>query len=477
MMKNEMRREIVREPEECRELPRTENSYPFGAADRLVEPIRLEEYGFEEHEYLLKGHSHVYEWKEGMRYPEVRTESAPYGTRILVRRPSVPKDFHGVVVVELMNWASKYDRTIPGWGHCFDYYLSRGIAWIGVAVRDVALEAMKRFDPIRYRELDFKNPQPPELRGEPADSYGRCNIENENGLIWDMLSQLGVLLKSDTKENPMYGFPVQKVMATGATAGDLSAYLCGIHPLHRNCKNRPIYDGFLIYMTGAPGGINQETNKNSELDERNKYYSEVPFIHVLTTGDMVGGGFHPDWAYMQRRPDADEEGKKLCRYELAGCGVRAGYDKIRCVCREDVEKSNTPWKETANYEYEYPVRYILRAATERLIEWMNDGIAPPHSPLLETERDYPDTRFLRDSVGNTLGGVRLPYVDAPLYRFQEEGGAVRLSDEEILGLYENKEKYLERVIDSCIKAYEGRWILKEDVPKIILEAVNERFPA
>ena len=268
MMKNEMRREIVREPEECRELPRTENSYPFGAADRLVEPIRLEEYGFEEHEYLLKGHSHVYEWKEGMRYPEVRTESAPYGTRILVRRPSVPKDFHGVVVVELMNWASKYDRTIPGWGHCFDYYLSRGIAWIGVAVRDVALEAMKRFDPIRYRELDFKNPQPPELRGEPADSYGRCNIENENGLIWDMLSQLGVLLKSDTKENPMYGFPVQKVMATGATAGDLSAYLCGIHPLHRNCKNRPIYDGFLIYMTGAPGGINQETNKNSELDER-----------------------------------------------------------------------------------------------------------------------------------------------------------------------------------------------------------------
>ena len=71
-----------------------------------------------------------------------------------------------------MNYASKYDRSIPGWGHCYEYYLERGMAWIGVAIRDVALEAMKRFDPERYGELGYPNPLPPEERGEPAKSYG-----------------------------------------------------------------------------------------------------------------------------------------------------------------------------------------------------------------------------------------------------------------------------------------------------------------
>lgn len=466
-------REIMKAPNECIELPRTADSIPFGAADRLVEPINLANYGFEEREFLIKGFSHVYEWNEGEKQPTIQTESAPYCTKALVRLPSNPEDFSGTVVVELLNWASKYDRPIPGWGQCFEYYLSRNIAWIGLSVRDVALEAAQRFDPIRYADLGFKNPKPEELRGTPATSYGKTNLENENGLIWDAISEFGILLKSDSNQNPLHGYNVKNVIATGATAGDLSAYIAGFHPMHRTSNNEPIYDGFLMYMTGAPGGVNQETNKNSETDPRNLYYSEVPFIHVLTTGDMLGGGFHPDWAFMQRRPDADETAKKLVRYEIAGCGVRSGYDKHRCVCQEDVEKSNTPWKESVNYLYEYPVRYILRAANECLIKWIEDGITPPHSPLLETTGSYPDAEYIRDVAGNTCGGIRLPYVDVPLYRFNEEGGAERLSADTIKVLYHSKEEYLEKVIDSCFKAVEGRWLLPEDAKKIIIEASNE----
>ena len=202
----------------------------------------------------------------------------------------------------------------------------------------------------------------------------------------------------------------------------------------------------------------------------------MPFIHVLTTGDMLGGGFHPDWAFMQRRPDADEPGKKLVRYEIAGCGVRSAYDKHRCVCQADVEKSNTPWKESVSYLYEYPVRYILRAANECLIKWIEEGITPPHSPLLETTGSYPDVEYVRDAAGNTRGGIRLPYVDAPLYRFNEEGGADRLPASIIKTLYRSKEEYLEKVIDSCFKAVEERWLLPEDAKKIIIEASNEPLP-
>lgn len=466
----------VHPPKECRELPRSETSYPFSAADRLVEPVELSEYGFEEREFMIKGQSNVYEWPVGQDSPTIRTKDAPYCTRILIRRPADPAKFNGIVVVEPMNYASKYDRSIPGWGHCFEYYLEHGIAWIGVAIRDVALEAMKRFDPERYQELSYSNPLPPEERGEPAKSYGYTSKDSENGLIWDMLSQLCALLKSDSPENPMAGYSVKKVMATAASGGDLSCYVRAVHPLHCLEDEKPVYDGFLIYMTGAPGMINQVTPKLQETDPRCIYYSEVPFIHVLTTGDMVGGGFHPDWAYMQRRPDADEPGKKLHRYEIAGCGVRAGYDKRRCVCREDVEKSQTPWREDVYYEYEFPVRYILRAATEALIRWMNDGVEPPHSPLLEFEGVYPDTTFVRDEVGNTKGGIRTPYVDAPLYVYREEGGAKRLPDETIRRLYKNKEDYLGKVIRSTVKAVQDRFLLAEDSVKIILEAVQESFP-
>ena len=249
-------REIMKAPNECTELPRTADSVPFSAADRLVEPINLVDYGFEEKEFLVKGFSHVYEWNEEEKQPTIQTENAPYCTKALVRLPSNPENFSGRVVVELLNWASKYDRTIPGWGQCFEYYLSRNIAWIGFSVRDVALEAAQRFDPSRYADLGFKNPKPEELRGTPATSYGKTNLENENGLIWDAISEFGILLKSDSKQNPLYGYDVKNVIITGATAGDLSAYIAGFHPMHRTSNNEPIYDGFLMYMTGAPGGVN-----------------------------------------------------------------------------------------------------------------------------------------------------------------------------------------------------------------------------
>ncbi len=460
-------------PEYCRDIPITETSWPLGAAHRLVEPIDLSEYGFAENEYILGGKANVYEWPENRKLPSVRTPECPYASRMLVRKPAKPEDFSGTVVVELLNWASTYDRTIPGWGHCYEYYLSRGIAWIGLTVRERVFPVLKRFDMARYSELSFDNPLPEDERKDPANSYGPSNRDSENGLCWDMISQLGALLKSDRKDNPFNGFQVKTVIATAATGGDLSAYASGIHPQDCLESGAPVYDGFLIYMTGAPGGINQITPKNHELDERNKYYCEVPFIHILTTGDMLGGGFHPDWAVMQDRPDADEPGKKLRLYNIAGCGVRSGYDKQRTPCIEDVERSKTPWKDTVNYEYEYPVRYILKAATENLLKWITEGTAPPVSPRIRTIGKYPDTLFVLDDVGNTQGGIRLPYVDVPLYRYDPEGGAVRLKEEEIKSLYTDRFDYIGKVIVSTLRALEGRWILEEDAVQIILEAVQE----
>lgn len=468
-----MKKKTVFPMETCCEAPRTETSWPLSAADRLVEPICLADYGFVEKEFLIGGKANVYEWPVGQQYPTVRTPLVPYGSRMLIRMPEDPAKFNGVVVVELLNYASKYDRAIPGWGHCFEYYLDHNMVWVGLTIRDTTLDLLREFDPERYATMDFPNPLPKEERLEADNSYGKANRDKENGLKWDMISQVAALFRSNREDNPLKDYAIKQIMATGATGGDLSCYVAGIHPMYCRDDGATLYDGFLIYMTGAPGCINQTTPKMSELDPRDKYYAEVPFIHVLTTGDMLGGGFHPDWAYMQRRPDKNEPTEKLHRYELAGCGVRAAYDKQRCCCPEDVARTSAPWKDTVNYEYEYPVRYILRAATEALIRWMQDGVEPPFSPLLETEGEYPDVSFVRDAAGNTLGGVRLPYVDAPLYHYQEEGGATRLPKETIRELYTSKADYFAKVAKSTLEALEGRWILKEDAVKILAEAAAE----
>mgnify|MGYP006869304840 FL=1 len=41
-------------------LPRTEDSFPWGAADRQLVPTYLEKYGYEEEEYLYSGEADVY---------------------------------------------------------------------------------------------------------------------------------------------------------------------------------------------------------------------------------------------------------------------------------------------------------------------------------------------------------------------------------------------------------------------------------
>ena len=59
-------------------LPRTEDSFPWGAADRQLVPTYLEKYGYEEEEYLYSGEADVYTLKDGQA--QVKLSNAPYTT-------------------------------------------------------------------------------------------------------------------------------------------------------------------------------------------------------------------------------------------------------------------------------------------------------------------------------------------------------------------------------------------------------------
>ena len=67
-------------------IPVTADSYPFLAANRTTPSFDLSKVAYVEEEFLVTGTANVYEWVQDGTV-NVKMLNAPYGTRILVRRP------------------------------------------------------------------------------------------------------------------------------------------------------------------------------------------------------------------------------------------------------------------------------------------------------------------------------------------------------------------------------------------------------
>ena len=134
--------------------------------------------------------------------------------------------------------------------------------WVGVTVKPVSMQTLKNFDRRRYAPLSMDNPLPCVRSGQlrhavPADS----KQATENGLAWDIYSQVGELLRSTSSSNPialrrqgsrrhglkLYGFGYSQ------TGGYMYDYINGVAPLamkqtghsdlrrlHRRCRRRRV---------------------------------------------------------------------------------------------------------------------------------------------------------------------------------------------------------------------------------------------
>ena len=144
----------------------------------------------------------------------------------------------------------------------------------------------------------------------------------EDGLIWDIYSQVGAWLKSGADSNPLtYGHRhslVQEAYGFGypQTGGYLIDYIKAINPLVVKPDGRPIYDGYLV---GVPGGdfvgtvpINQCSPAPAGNDPRAQIHDVgVPVIQVMSQSDYLFG-------IASRRPDGNSPPDQYRHYEMAG---------------------------------------------------------------------------------------------------------------------------------------------------------------
>lgn len=361
--------------------PAGSHGFPFLAAAE-----DLGSSGYTESEYFISGTATSYAksglWTSDGRWNVRASGTAPYKSRLLVRRPVDPAAFNGTVVVEWLNVSGQLDLSPDYWFER-DELLRRGYAWVGVSAQAVGVDGglgeikgLKGWDPARYGSLVH-----------PGDAFA-----------YDIFSQAGQALRTPDGPDPLGGLPVRTLLADGESqsAGFMTTYANAVQPVSR------VYDGFMVHSNSAIAapisGVLADTLRMPN-PSRIRTDLPVPTFVVLTETDVPG-------AATARQPDTDS----VVHWELAGTahGDQWAYD----AGEPTVRKSAGPAAPSADCAAgsapfnDGPGHWAMNAALRHLADWARGGARPPSGQPLST--------VLRDpATGLATGGVRLPDVTVP----------------------------------------------------------------
>ncbi|HEY7620362.1 MAG TPA: alpha/beta hydrolase domain-containing protein [Solirubrobacteraceae bacterium] len=469
-------------------LPVSATSYPFGAADHTAVPEDLSKVGYVEDEYLVSGKANVYDWP-ATGPATIRTPDAPYTTRMLVRRPARGRHFSGNVVVEMLNPSNRFDLNI-GWAMAHRQIVRNGDAWVGITAKPIDVISLKSFDPQRYASLSFANPRAlddplncanPVTSVDPPDQRSRTT---EDGLVWDIYSQVGAWLRSGARSNPLahrvrhaYGFGYSQ------TGGYLVDYINAINPRVVQTDGKPIYDGYIVAVAGGAfvGAVplNQCQPAPAATDPRLKFSNVgVPVMRLMSQSDYYFGRD-------ARQDDSDAPGDGLRYYEMAGAAHATPDELEFSAAPADIVKAGRDVPPSSCNEgprSRFPSHIFFDAALRNLDWWVRYGIGPPHGNYIQIANGA----TALDEFGNALGGLRSPYLDVPTSTwFASSTGAsfcfiagheVPLDAATLQRLYASHGAYVAAVARDTARLVLGRYITAYDGLEIVREAAQADVP-
>lgn len=475
-------------------LPITVTNRPFLGAQSAAQPVDLATRGYVEEEYLVSGSANVYEWRPAGTRPavRVRTPNVPYATRILVRRPADPRRASGRVIVELLDPGHNYDRA-PLWGLSWQYFVRQGDIWVGVTIKPVAAEALHRFDEVRYAGLSLASAQPADCNGSAAArsmpypfARGADLPSAENGLAWDITAQVGALLRSSSKENPLIGVDVRRLIAAGyaEAGGYVVTYVNALHDEQRLGNERPVYDGYMD-AAGAmlPAPINQCAAPLAPQDPRLRVGPrDAPVLTVMTQSDF-------GLALLARRADSDDPADYYRLYEVAGSAHSGPFPAgeplpgdltIAGIIDHDATDSCEGMQST------FPLNFAFDAIWAQFDDYLVRGVAMQHAVPIsidETGQLHPDAK------GNAIGGLRLPQLAVPLAVYNGRSKALRseprveflcsltgsmrrFDSAEVKALYGRRAEFIKRFNAAVDQAVAERWLEAADAAATKSEAAR-----
>jgi hypothetical protein len=447
-------------------LPVTANSYPFMAANKSTPAVDLSKSGYVEEEFIVSGRANVYEWAADGTV-SVKTPNAPYTTRILVRRPST--GFSGTVIVEPLFPARRFDWSMM-WGFSHDYILDNRHAWVGITIPGAA-DGLKKFNPTRYSDISFANPTP---NAPCPGAQNNAAAATEDGLRFDVISQVGALLKSDLLK-------AQYLFLTTQGA-DVATYANAIHAPLENGK--PVYDGYLLKAPFTMGRISQCAPAVPANDPRQMIKNVgVPVIEVTAQGEVIGG------TYNVRRDDSDMPNDRFRLYEVASAGHIDKFAYFGFPQQPDQSaavgsaQGTVEWPFNAKCEPEIPlmepslIGFVFNASFAALDQWVRKGTPAPRALRLEIkDAGTPQASVATDKLGHGLGGVRTPFIDVPDATYltnspgpgtcREMGHKASFDAAKINELYGSRKNYSGRFVEAVDRLVKERWLTEGDARRL-----------
>jgi hypothetical protein len=386
------------------EIPPADQGAPFIPGVRQVDNLPMD---YVEEEYFIAGEATLYSYAnnppQGPTDLSVIASDVPYKTRVILRRPAKSNKFNGTVVIEWFNSTANFD-TAPVWDASAEYFAENGIAYVGVTNSNQSLAYL--LDGCRLLGV-----LPPSC----GSRYSSLSLPDD-GLAYEMLSQIANFIKSDDAHNPFPPrFEVERIFHAGESqqAGSVITYasafdLPGVNDgyfIQSGASARTINAGPVCGAARAPA-FPDCTPRLEPSDRRVRTDLAVPVYQLVTQTDIevLFGTFGrqqdtPTFRYYEVAGGAHLITHK--DIELVPAGV-AGPDPILL---EDL--CLNPINTTADGPVF--VSYVFNALWERMHEQVIDGATPPAGIVMNVDGG----EVQKDDLGNGLGGVRLPSLEVP----------------------------------------------------------------
>jgi hypothetical protein len=459
--------------------PITGPGQPYTAAQ-----VDLGALGYVEEEYFIEGDAQAYDYavmppsSDGM-WSINKTATAQYKSRFLVHRPSDPSKFNGLVFVEWLNVSGGADAD-PDFDYAHVELLRSGWAYVGISAQSVGIMGggfslggsaavpLVKWNSARYGSLMH-----------PGDDYS-----------YDIYSQAARFVRHPPSggPNPMGNLTATKFVATGESqsAGRMVTYTDAIQPMHQifdaifihsrsvggaplNTASAGAAGGSLAGLSGFGGGM--VVHIRSDLN--------IPVFQFQTETDVVGGLGGPGGdAY--RQPDTDT----LRTWEIAGTSHADQY-LLDYNAALATDSGAAPSLGCMNINTG-PQHWLEDGAVAAMQGWLKDGTLPPKGDPLEIADG--GGGYAKDSIGNTLGGVRSAAVDVPISTLSGSpkgnasilcalfGSTTPLSTMQLQSLYPTHDDYVSKVTAATNMAQQAGFIVAADVPLIVQEAQAAHVP-
>ena len=228
--------------------------------------------------------------------------------------------------------------------------------------------------------------------------------------------EVGVLLRSSSKENPLLDISPRHIIAAGysQTGGYLVTFANALHRVLRLGDGAPVFDGYLNAAGSNAAPINQCAAPLDDDDPRRRVQPrDVPFIAVMTESDF-------NRRPALRREDSDDPQDLFRLFEIAGSG-HAGPFAAGIPSDADLAIAGfDPPAEGLCVEPagEFPVGLAFNAVWQQYGDWLQQSLPFINAPRIETDASH---QPVRDALGNALGGWRLPQIEVPLAAFAGSG--------------------------------------------------------